>query len=122
MSRGAPSFADLSHGRPPAALDDFVQVPSRELAPFVARSAAHAASSSMSSGHFVAGTFRRGHTVEVLPAQTTRRYRMSIWKGLLLGTASALASAVVAVGAQAADLPVKAKAVEYVKICSLYGE
>src|SRR5258705_13979586 len=26
------------------------------------------------------------------------------------------------VGAQAADLPVKAKAVEYVKICSLYGD
>jgi len=24
-------------------------------------------------------------------------------------------------GAQAADLPVKAKAVEYVKVCSLYG-
>src|SRR5688572_31811722 len=32
------------------------------------------------------------------------------------------AAALVAVGgAQAADLPVKAKAVEYVKVCSLYG-
>ena len=35
-----------------------------------------------------------------------------------LGTA---ASIVVATGAHAADLPVKAKAVEYVKVCSLYG-
>jgi hypothetical protein len=39
-------------------------------------------------------------------------------KSLLLGSAAGLA----AVGAvQAADLPVKAKAVEYVKVCSLYG-
>lgn len=38
-------------------------------------------------------------------------------KRLLLGSAAILASA----GAQAADLPVKAKAVEYVKVCSLYG-
>ena len=39
-------------------------------------------------------------------------------KGLFLGGAAGL----VAVGAaQAADLPVKAKAVEYVKVCSLYG-
>jgi len=36
---------------------------------------------------------------------------------LVLGTAAVLACA----GAQAADLPVKAKAVEYVKVCSLYG-
>ncbi|MGY2843611.1 hypothetical protein ACVIWU_006512 [Bradyrhizobium sp. USDA 4509] len=36
---------------------------------------------------------------------------------LVLGTASGLTCA----GAQAADLPVKAKAVEYVKVCSLYG-
>lgn len=39
-------------------------------------------------------------------------------KRLVLGSAASLA---VAGGAQAADLPVKAKAVEYVKICSLYG-
>lgn len=39
-------------------------------------------------------------------------------KSLVLGSA---ASIVVFAGAQAADLPVKAKAVEYVKICSLYG-
>lgn len=38
-------------------------------------------------------------------------------KRLILGSTAFFASA----GAQAADLPVKAKAVEYVKICSLYG-
>jgi hypothetical protein len=36
----------------------------------------------------------------------------------MLGTAAGL---VALTGAQAADLPVKAKAVEYVKVCSLYG-
>ena len=40
-------------------------------------------------------------------------------KSLLLGTAAAF---VVAAGAQAADMPVKAKPVQYVKICSLYGD
>jgi hypothetical protein len=40
-------------------------------------------------------------------------------KGLLLGTAAALAATA---GAQAADMPVKAKPVQYVKICSLYGD
>ena len=39
-------------------------------------------------------------------------------KSLLLGSAAGLAAMT---GAQAADLPVKAKPVEYVKICSLYG-
>jgi Porin subfamily len=44
---------------------------------------------------------------------------MKMFKSLLLGSAAG----VVAVGgAQAADLPVKAKPVEYVKICSLYGD
>jgi hypothetical protein len=43
---------------------------------------------------------------------------MNIAKGLLLGTAASL---VAVAGAQAADLPVKAKPVEYVKVCSLYG-
>jgi hypothetical protein len=43
---------------------------------------------------------------------------MKMVKSLLLGSAAAL---VAAAGAQAADLPVKAKAVEYVKVCSLYG-
>src|SRR4030081_1375102 len=37
---------------------------------------------------------------------------------LILGTAAGLLAIG---GAQAADLPVKAKAVEYVRICSLYG-
>ncbi|MCP3372642.1 porin [Bradyrhizobium cajani] len=43
---------------------------------------------------------------------------MKLVKSLLLGSAAGL---IVVGGAQAADLPVKAKAVEYVKICSLYG-
>lgn len=42
---------------------------------------------------------------------------MKLTKSLILGSTAMFAS----VGAQAADLPVKAKAVEYVKICSLYG-
>src|SRR3989442_4329286 len=40
-------------------------------------------------------------------------------KSLLLGSAAGI---VAVAGAQAADLPVKAKPVEYVKICSLYGD
>jgi len=43
---------------------------------------------------------------------------MKMVKSLLLGTA---AGVVAIAGAQAADLPVKAKPVQYVKICSLYG-
>jgi len=43
---------------------------------------------------------------------------MKMVKSLLLGSAAGL---VAVVGAQAADLPVKAKPVEYVKVCSLYG-
>src|SRR3978361_396746 len=43
---------------------------------------------------------------------------MNTVKSLILGSAAAL---VAMGGAQAADLPVKAKAVEYVRICSLYG-
>ncbi|MGY4501375.1 hypothetical protein ACVWYH_005306 [Bradyrhizobium sp. GM24.11] len=42
---------------------------------------------------------------------------MKLIKSLVLGSAAMLASA----GAQAADLPIKAKPIEYVKICSLYG-
>src|SRR4029453_5062714 len=41
----------------------------------------------------------------------------TLWN-LVLGSASSL---VALSGAQAADLPVKAKAIEYVKICSAYG-
>jgi len=43
---------------------------------------------------------------------------MKMVKSLLLGSAAGL---VAVVGAQAADLPVKAKPVEYVKVCSIYG-
>ena len=43
---------------------------------------------------------------------------MKTIKSLVLGSAAGLLAMG---GAQAADLPVKAKAVEYVRICSLYG-
>ncbi|QOG21089.1 porin [Bradyrhizobium sp. SEMIA] len=43
---------------------------------------------------------------------------MKMAKSLFLGSAAALISLG---GAHAADLPVKAKAIEYVKVCSLYG-
>jgi hypothetical protein len=43
---------------------------------------------------------------------------VKIVKSLLLGSVAGL---VAVAAAQAADLPVKAKAVEYVKVCSLYG-
>jgi hypothetical protein len=44
---------------------------------------------------------------------------MKMVKSLLLGSAAGLA---VAGGVQAADLPVKARPVQYVKICTLYGD
>src|SRR5512132_3857333 len=43
---------------------------------------------------------------------------MKMVRSLLLGSAAGF---VAVAGAQAADMPVKAKPVEYVKICSLYG-
>jgi hypothetical protein len=43
---------------------------------------------------------------------------MSVYRKLILGSAAGLLAVS---GAQAADLPVKAKAVEYVRVCSLYG-
>ena len=43
---------------------------------------------------------------------------MKMVKSLLLGTAAGM---IAVAGAQAADMPVKAKPVEYVKICTLYG-
>ena len=43
---------------------------------------------------------------------------MTMIKRLILGSA---ASVFAVGGVQAADLPVKAKAVEYVRVCSLYG-
>jgi Porin subfamily len=45
--------------------------------------------------------------------------QMKMVKSLLLGSA---AGVVAVAGAQAADLPVKAKPVQYVKICTLYGD
>jgi Porin subfamily len=45
--------------------------------------------------------------------------QMKMVKSLLLGSAAGM---VAVVGAQAADLPVKAKPVQYVKICTLYGD
>jgi hypothetical protein len=44
---------------------------------------------------------------------------MKMVKSLLLGTAAGL---VAVAGAQAADMPVRAAPVQYVKICSLYGD
>src|SRR5689334_24394518 len=44
---------------------------------------------------------------------------MKMGKGLIFGSAAAAVLAVS--GAQAADLPIKAKAVEYVRVCSAYG-
>src|SRR5437660_4602146 len=44
---------------------------------------------------------------------------MRMVRSLLLGSA---AGVVAVAGAQAADMPVKAKPVEYVKICKLYGD
>lgn len=43
---------------------------------------------------------------------------MQLSKSIILASAASL---IAVGGAQAADLPVKAKAVEYVKVCSLYG-
>ncbi len=60
------------------------------------------------------------HLTEPEPSQKqTLEVTMKMVKSLLLGSAAGL---VAVAGAQAADLPVKAKPVEYVKICSLYGD
>src|ERR671922_1985627 len=61
----------------------------------------------------------RRHPTETEPSiEQTWRFNMKLVKSLLLGSAAGL---IAVGGAQAADLPVKAKAVEYVKICTLYG-
>src|ERR1700722_14129152 len=52
------------------------------------------------------------------PTANNWRFKMKMVKSLLLGSAAGL---VAVTAGQAADLPVKAKPVEYVKICSLYG-
>lgn len=51
------------------------------------------------------------------PPKPTWRLDMNWTKSLILGSAAALAAS----GVEAADLPVKAKAIEYVRVCSLYG-
>src|SRR5690242_19306950 len=53
------------------------------------------------------------------PSNSHWRFEMKIAKRLLLGSTAGL---VAISGTQAADLPLKAKPVQYVKICSLYGE
>ena len=53
-----------------------------------------------------------------LSLQSNLEVNMKMVKSLILGSAAGL---IAMGGAQAADLPVKAKAVEYVRICSLYG-
>src|SRR5215471_10369028 len=57
------------------------------------------------------GTFRN-------PPETKLEVTMKMVRSLLLGSAAGF---VAVAGAQAADLPVKAKPVEYVRICTLYG-
>src|SRR6185312_9235475 len=52
------------------------------------------------------------------PTEQLGGLKMKMIKSLLLGSAAGL---VTMSGAQAADLPLKAKAVEYVRVCSLYG-
>src|ERR1700759_653144 len=60
----------------------------------------------------------RTQRIRNLPYRATWRFNMKMVKSLVLGSSAALLAMG---GAQAADLPVKAKAVEYVRICSLYG-
>src|SRR5438067_761067 len=60
----------------------------------------------------------RTQRIRNLPYRATWRFNMKMVKSLMLGSAAGL---IAVSGAQAADLPVKAKPVEYVRICSLYG-
>src|SRR5262245_14066586 len=55
----------------------------------------------------------------ILPAGVTQVTKMKTVRTLVL--LSSAASLATIVNASAADLPIKAKAVEYVKVCSLYG-
>src|SRR5262252_7989677 len=59
-----------------------------------------------------------GQRHRIPPGNVNGGSLMRMVKSLLLGSAAGL---VAVAGAQAADLPVKAKPVEYVKVCSLYG-
>src|SRR6185437_9600603 len=60
----------------------------------------------------VAGALR----LRPFSTEATWRFNMRMFKSLVLGSAAGLLAVG---GAQAADLPVKAKAVEYVRVCSL---
>src|SRR5260221_13326823 len=71
-----------------------------------------------SSGFWGEPALRGNTSVGTEPRENNLEVNMKMIKGLILGSAAALAALS---GAQAADLPVKAKAVEYVRICSLYG-
>src|SRR5262249_18837843 len=53
------------------------------------------------------------------PSRNLEGSNMQMVKRLLLGSTAGL---VAVAGAQAADLPVKARPVQYVKICTLYGD
>src|SRR6185295_17270048 len=64
------------------------------------------------------GSFQGNAQRKPNPPSQHRRLKMKMVKSLLLGSAAGL---VAVAGAQAADLPVKAKPVQYVKICTLYG-
>src|SRR5690242_9189911 len=70
----------------------------------------------MADGVRVRSHLGAGHGV--LPGGNLGVNQMKMVKSLFLGSAAGL---VAVAGAQAADLPVKAKPVEYVKVCSLYG-
>ncbi len=70
------------------------------------------------AGRGAKGTFQgEQRPTETDPPQM--EVEMKMVKSLLLGTAAGL---VAVAGAQAADMPVKAAPVQYVKICSLYGD
>src|SRR5262245_45215324 len=62
--------------------------------------------------------FALGIDAHALACTARQEAHMKAVRTLMLGSAAGL---LVAGGAQAADLPVKAKAVEYVRICSAYG-
>src|SRR5712671_5278718 len=69
--------------------------------------------------HMGAGPRVCRHPGDLVPSlQSNLEVNMKTIKSLVLGSAAGLLAMS---GAQAADLPVKAKAVEYVRICSLYG-
>src|SRR5689334_9767218 len=84
----------------------------------IAQARVWARATEIRNGKAKAGGTRGGH-----PGPLTRTQSggtsMTITKRMLLGSAAALTAIS---STQAADLPVKAKPVEYVKICSLYGE